>query len=329
MTHAPKIVAIGGGHGLASLLRGLKQHTTNITAIVTVADDGGSSGKLRRELGTLPPGDFRMCISALANDESLVTQLFQYRFGAGSGLSGHSFGNLFIVAMKELTGSFERAVLESSKVLASAGRILPSTLTDVTLCAEFSDGAGAAKGESSIGKIGAPIERVWLEPNSPPAFPEAVRAILDADIVVLGPGSLYTSVLPNLLVPDITQALRHSNAPCVYVCNVATEVGETDNFGMWDFVTALEQHIGRGIIDAVIANNKSTDAVELPSGVRLIYAESDPRVSNGTSPMVIAADVVDELLPWRHDSQKLANTLLKNTQSFSDKNTLTAILGTS
>jgi uncharacterized cofD-like protein len=316
----PKIVAIGGGHGLSALLSGLKRYTTNLTAIVTVADDGGSSGRLRRELGVLPPGDFRMCIAALADDENLVTQLFQYRFGSGSGLSGHSFGNLFIAAMAELTGSFEKAVLESSKVMAIKGRIIPSTLQDVMLCAELRElkpqaeqVANAAnitpvRGESSIGKTGYPIERVWLEPNDPQAYPEAVRAILDADLVVIGPGSLFTSVMPNLLVPGILQALRQTSATRVYVANVATERGETDKFTLSDHVTALERHIGRGMVDVVIANNFINSSFMPPEGVDMVLPESTLHKSIAR---VVQADVADGEHPWRHDPPKLADAVLK------------------
>ena len=315
----PRIVAIGGGHGLSALLRGLKNYTTNITAIVTVADDGGSSGRLRRELGVLPPGDFRMCIAALADDESLVTQLFQYRFGSGVGLSGHSFGNLFIAALAELTGSFERAVVESGKVMAIKGRIVPSTLQDVTLCAELVElkradmeaGAEAShtsvRGESSIGKTGYPIERVWLEPNDPPAFPDAVKAILDADLVVMGPGSLFTSVMPNLLVPGIMQALRQTSAQRVYVANVATERGETDKFTLSDHVKALEAHIGRGIVDLVIANNHLSPDFRPPTGVDMVNPEA---VLPNSVTRVVLADVTDNEHPWRHDPQKLAAAVM-------------------
>ena len=315
----PKIVAIGGGHGLSALLRGLKQYTTNITAIVTVADDGGSSGRLRRELGVLPPGDFRMCIAALADDESLVTQLFQYRFGSGNGLSGHSFGNLFIAAMAELTGSFERAVVESSKVMAIKGRIVPSTLQDVTLCAELRElspqesgenpenNRGAVRGESSIGKTGYPIERVWLEPHDSQAYPDAVRAILDADLIVMGPGSLFTSVMPNLLVSGITQAIKQSSARCIYVANVATERGETDQFTLSDHITALERHIGRGIIDVVIANNRISSDFKPPSGVDMVLPEE---TLQGSSVRVVQADVADNEHPWRHDPIKLAKAVM-------------------
>jgi len=319
-SQGPYVVAIGGGHGLAALLRGLKRHTANITAIVTVADDGGSSGRLRREFGVLPPGDFRMCISALADDESLVSQLMQYRFGNGNGLSGHSFGNLFITAMAELTGSFEKAILESSRVVASQGRIVPSTLANVTLCAEYKVAAdlpvmagpmpspAPVRGESSIGKRGLPIERVWLEPGDPPAYPEAVKAILEADLVVLGPGSLFTSVMPNLLVPEIVQALRETRARCIYVCNVATERGETDRFTMSDHVRALEQHIGPGILDVVLANDHVNPCFRAPEGVDIVFAE--PAVA-GSPVVVVSANLADDAEPWRHDSDKLAAALVK------------------
>jgi uncharacterized cofD-like protein len=306
-SNGSRIVAIGGGHGLAALLRGIKNHTNNITAIVTVADDGGSSGRLRQEMGILPPGDFRMCISALANEESLVTQLMQYRFAGANGLSGHAFGNLFIAAMAQVTGSFEKALLESSKVVASKGRILPSTLRDVVLCAEHKNAVAQSRGESSIGKLGLPIERVWLEPHDPPAFPDAVKAILEADIVVLGPGSLFTSVMPNLLVKGVVDALRQTSAPVVYVCNVATERGETDRFTLDDHVDALERHIGRGVIDIVIANNAADKNFRPPTGVDIIQPVEKLSQS---SARLVTRDVVDADEPWRHDSAKLAQVVL-------------------
>src|SRR5215212_3530685 len=237
----PKIVTIGGGTGLSTMLRGLKRYSANITAIVTVADDGGSSGRLRRDLGVLPPGDFRNCIVALAEAEPLMDQLFQYRFREGSDLEGHSFGNLFIVAMSGITGNFEEAIREASRVLAVRGQILPSTLANVTLFAELSDEA-LVEGESKISEATIPIKRVYLQPERPAAYPEAVRAILEADLVVIGPGSLYTSILPNLLVDGIAKALMATDAFTVYVCNVATQPGETDGFRMGDHVKTLLSH---------------------------------------------------------------------------------------
>ncbi|MGE5619793.1 MAG: gluconeogenesis factor YvcK family protein [Sphingomonadaceae bacterium] len=303
----PKIVAIGGGTGLSTLLRGLKEYTTNITAIVTVADDGGSSGRLRRELGVLPPGDFRNCIVALADAEPLMTKLFQYRFSEGSGLDGHSFGNLFIVAMSGITGNFERAIRESSRVLAVRGQILPSTLENVTLCAELLDEA-RVEGESNISKSSEPIKRVYLQPEHPAAYPEAIRAILDADLVVIGPGSLYTSVLPNLLVEDLARALISSKALKVYVCNVATQRGETDNFMVQDHVRALLHHLPENPLHFVLANDKL--GAELPAHWRVSQVAF---VGEGSidGAEVVQADVIDPQNPLRHDSKKLAQALMR------------------
>lgn len=305
-SNGPRIVAIGGGHGLAALLSGIKLHTANITAIVTVADDGGSSGRLRRDLGMLPPGDFRMCISALADNEALVTQLMQYRFSGGDGLAGHSFGNLFIAALAQITGSFEKAIVESSRVLSSQGRIVPSTLSDVVLCAEFRGAAVQARGESSIGKQGLPIERVWLEPHDPPAFPDAVKAVLDADLIVIGPGSLWTSLMPNLLVRGLVDALAQTTAPIVYVANITTERGETDHFSLHDHIDAIERHIGRGIVDHMLVNNRVVTDFTLPSGVEII----DSRASISSRVNILNADLVSDATPWRHNSAKLAAAVI-------------------
>jgi len=222
LRRGPKIVAIGGGTGLSHLLRGLKQYTGNLIAIVTVADDGGSSGRLRRELGILPPGDVRNCIAALADAEPLMTKLFQYRFGDGSDLAGHSFGNLFIVAMSGVLGNFEEAIKQTSRVLAVRGQIVPSTLVDVTLEAKTED-EQTIQGEVNISESTSRIKEVCLQPPNPQACPEAIRAILDADMIVVGPGSLLTSVLPNLLVDGIRRAIKASSALKLYVCNVATQ----------------------------------------------------------------------------------------------------------
>ncbi len=305
----PKIVALGGGTGLSTLLRGLKEHTNKLTAIVTVADDGGSSGRLRRDLGVLPPGDFRQCIAALADSEPLMTQLFQYRFGEGAGLDGHSFGNLFIAAMAGITGNFERALLESSRVLAVRGQILPSTLQNVTLCADMREPAGVARvaGESEITHQGKPIERVYLEPEHVPAYPGAVRAILDADLIIAGPGSLYTSVLPNLLVEDIQRALRASSALKVYICNVATQPGETDEFTVQDHVDALVQHIGDDIFTHVIANDNWRVGFPENAKSKMVH----PRDKEIPSFDLTLTDLADEAKPWRHDPGKLANVILK------------------
>ena len=305
----PKIVAIGGGHGLSVLLRGLKRYTSKVTAIVTVADDGGSSGRLRRELGVLPPGDIRNCIAALADDEALMTQLFQYRFGNGKGLDGHSFGNLFISAMAEVTGSFDRAIVESGRVLAVQGRVLPSTLCNVTLTADLRAepvGVSRVAGESSITEACGAIERVYLEPNDVPAYPGAVRALLEADLIVAGPGSLCTSVLPNLLVQDVARAVTASRARKVYVCNVATQRGETDGYNTVDHVTMLETHLGAGFFPVVLANDNLDVDFDAPPGVDLVPVAFPP----GAAYRVITRDLVDRARPWRHDSDKLARALL-------------------
>ncbi|MGH2412753.1 MAG: gluconeogenesis factor YvcK family protein, partial [Microcystaceae cyanobacterium] len=224
LNRGPKIVAIGGGTGLSTLLRGLKQYSANITAIVTVADDGGSSGRLRREIGVLPPGDIRNCVAALADEEKLLTELFQYRFQAGDGLVGHSFGNLFLTAMSEITGDLERAIAASSKVLAVRGRVLPATLSDVRLWAELSDGR-LIEGESNITEAGGQIRKFGCLPANPPALPAAIKAIEDADYIIIGPGSLYTSVIPNLLVPEIREAIAIDKFPRKYVYNKMTQPG--------------------------------------------------------------------------------------------------------
>ena len=232
----PKILAIGGGTGLSVLLRGLKEYTSNITAVVTVTDDGGSSGRLRGEMGILPPGDLRNCVLALADTEPLLEELFQHRFQKGSDLEGHSFGNLFIAAMTEMMG-FKRAILEFSKVLAIRGTVLPVTLEHVFLKARFTDGT-EAEGETSIVKEGKTIKRLSLFPSSCKPLPEVISAIKEADAIILGPGSLYTSVLPNLLVPGVKEAIKESSALCIYVCNIMTQAGETQGFSVsatWKF----------------------------------------------------------------------------------------------
>lgn len=303
----PHVVAIGGGTGLSNLLRGLKAYTANITAIVTVADDGGSSGRLRRDLGVLPPGDIRNCLAALANDEALMTQLFQYRFAEGAGLNGHSFGNLFISAMAGVTGSFERAVLESGHVLAVQGRIIPSTLEDVTLCADLREDQGAdrghlrrVEGESVIPTSGCPIERVFLRPDRVHAYPAAVRAILDADLIVAGPGSLFTSILPNLLVEEIPQAIRSSRGVKVFVCNVANQAGETDGFRVDDYVAALRRHVGCDLFPIVLANSGTSDfAVAVRVG---------PNQARDYE--LVVRDLVDRKRPTQHHPGMLASSLM-------------------
>ncbi len=310
LKRGPKIVAIGGGTGLATLLRGLKTYTGNLTAIVTVADDGGSSGVLRRELGVLPPGDVRNCIAALADAEPLVTSLFQYRFSDGSGLAGHSFGNLFIVAMSGVVGNFEEGIRQTSRVLAVRGQIIPSTLANVTLCAKTDDHR-TIKGESLIGTANGEgesrIKEVFLQPHSPPAHPEAVRAILDADLVLLGPGSLYTSVLPNLLVDGVKRSIMATAAPKVYICNVATQHGETDGFDVADHLRTIEDHVGKGVINYVLANDNIPASI--PKAPQSEAVKLDGTVNNGIR--LVQADVISEENRYHHDSERLAQAVMR------------------
>lgn len=304
LERGPRIVAIGGGTGLSVLLSGLKAYTDNITAIVTVADDGGSSGRLRRELGVMPPGDFRNCLVALSNDEGLVTELFQYRFNQGNGLEGHSFGNLFIAAMTGVTGSFEQALLESSKVLAVHGRIIPSTWSHLDLNARLSDGTHVS-GESNIAMQGGAIAEVHIEPSDIQANPEAIKAITQADLILVGPGSLYTSIMPNLLVPGIMEALQASSVQTIYLCNVATEQGETDGFTTSDHVRALQHHTFATIANCVIANDNMTET-RVPANIHMVPPprEEIPDVR------VITADLIDPEHPLRHNSDRLARAVI-------------------
>jgi uncharacterized cofD-like protein len=307
LRRGPRIVAIGGGTGLSTLLRGIKAYSGNITAIVTVGDDGGSSGRLRKEYGVLPPGDFRQCIVALAEAEPLMTRLFQYRFGKGSDLEGHSFGNLFITAMTGITGNFEKALRESSRVLAVSGQILPSTLADVTLCAEFE--GQTVDGESAIPKAGLPIKRLFIKPDDVPAHPEALRAILQADMIIAGPGSLFTSVLPNLLVPDVVQAIKASGALRVYVCNNCTQRGETDGFSVEEHLKVLAEHVGGNVFDYVLANDNYTPAPSLPGSVQMVRLSDGSYDHRGCE--IVCGDWVDVSQPWRHDPAKLSQGLIR------------------
>jgi len=302
----PRIVVLGGGHGLASLLRGLKEYTHNLTAIVTVSDDGGSSGELRKNVGILPPGDLRNCLAALSNNEDLLTQVFQYRFAAGTGLEGHSLGNLFITALRDITGSFEEAVAESGRVLAVYGQVLPSTLTDVRLLADLMTGDGTIKhvsGETQIRETEGAIQRLWLDPANTLAFPPAISAVLSADLIVIGPGSLYTSLLPNLLVRDLAEAVRASQALKFFICNVATERGETDHFNCLDHIRTVEKHVGEGLFDMVICNNYFDGSL----GQDVDWVRMDMDLLQHSA--VYCANLVDHQYPWRHDSKRLAKTI--------------------
>lgn len=311
----PRIVAIGGGTGLSNLLRGLKLYSANITAIVTVADDGGSSGRLRREIGVLPPGDIRNCLAALADEEKLLTELFQYRFQAGDGLIGHSFGNLFLTAMSEITGDLEKAIAASSQVLAIRGQVIPSTLTDVHLWAELEDGR-RIDGESRITKAHGKIIKIGCTPANPPALPAAIAAIEEADLIIIGPGSLYTSVIPNLLVPEIAEAIAKSPVPKIYVCNIMTEPGETDGFTVSNHIRAIDEACGRALFDAVMVQQT------VPSAQSLIryaqegsgFVELDREAVKELGRRVITKNIMIEnerTGSVRHDSDRLARELVR------------------
>jgi uncharacterized cofD-like protein len=305
-SRGPRIVAVGGGTGMSTLLRGLKEYTANLAAIVTVADDGGSSGRLREEYRILPPGDFRQCLVALADAEPLVKQLFNHRFQNGS-LDGHSFGNLFIMAMAEVTGNFEHALRESGRVLAVRGEIIPSTLHDVTLVASVN--GAMIEGESKIPMQNGPISRVFLRPDEAELNPEAALAIMNSELIVIGPGSLYTSILPNLLVPGMVRAIKESPALKVFVCNVAEQPGETDNYNVSDYLRVLHEHTGEDLFDFAIVNSNLS---HLPTGgqSQVLF---DLQEVQRDFPQIrfIAADVVNVRIPSHHDPHKLARMVMK------------------
>jgi uncharacterized cofD-like protein len=310
-------VAIGGGTGLSALLRGLKAHVGSVrlrelAGVVTVADDGGSSGRLRREFGVLPPGDIRNCIAALADDEDLLTRLFQYRFPNGGGLLGHSFGNLFLTALTGITGDFHQAILTAESVLSVRGKIYPATLTDVRLRGRGVSGR-VYEGESAVGLSGEELAAVELDPPAPPAFPQAVAALEKADLILLGPGSLYTSILPNLLIPGIRQAVAKARARVVLLLNLMTQPGETDGMKGIDHLQALVRHVGTRVIDAVLCNSTA-----IPEPLLAHYAEDgsepvtvDRAAFESAGVEVIEADLlaVDRDL-IRHDPEKLARVVL-------------------
>lgn len=311
----PKIVSIGGGTGLSSMLRGLKAYSSNITAIVTVADDGGGSGVLRQDLGMLPPGDIRNCIMALANTEPIMEKLLQYRFQEGM-LKGQSFGNLFLAAMDGISSNFEEAVRKMSDVLAVTGRVLPVTLEDVWLYAELEDGHVIC-GESSIGKHNTfhpgRIKKVFLQPENVTPLQEALDAINEADLIVLGPGSLYTSIIPNLLVEGMCDALKNSKARKVYACNIMTQPGETDGYSLYDHISEIEKHSFKGIIDICIANNshipEELSKKYMDDGAEPVKLDLDK--TGKTEIEVISGDFISIRNNYlRHDSAKLARAVV-------------------
>jgi len=311
LRRGPKIVVIGGGTGLSTLLRGLKNYTMNLTAIVTVADDGGSSGRLRNEMGILPPGDIRNCLVALSDTENIMEKLFSYRFDTGT-LKGHSLGNLFLAGMADTFGDFQKGIENVSKVFALRGSVYPSALEQVVLSAELVDGT-FVKGETQVRDTTGRIKRVYLEPEDCKAPPEALKALEEADLVVLGPGSLYTSVLPNLLVKDIREKLKELDVPCIYVCNIMTEPGETDEFDVVDHLQALIDHIGAGIVDVVVANKQ-----EISKELLERYAQEGSYPVRGNAASVewlgvkyVEEDLLQEGETIRHDPDRLARILLR------------------
>jgi uncharacterized cofD-like protein len=316
LSKGPRVVAVGGGTGLSTLLRGIKHHTGNISAIVTVADDGGSSGRLREEFRILPPGDFRQCLTALAETEPLMTKLFSHRFSGEGTLGGHSFGNLFIMAMAEITGDFEHALRESGRVLAVRGQIIPSTLRDVVLCAR--SGSEVRVGESRIPEGAGRIDRVFLQPENPPINPEAEAAILDAELIIIGPGSLYTSILPNLLVDGMVSALRATPAVKVYVCNVAGQPGETSGFSVAEHLDAIDAHIGGNVFDYIVVNNNQVPdlpASAAAAGINRVTFDSDRDRVGRRDVQWILADVVSEKISTHHDPTKLAAAIMAGAWS--------------
>ena len=315
LNRGTKIVVVGGGTGLSTLLRGLKEYSSNITAIVTVADDGGSSGRLREELGVLPPGDIRNCISALADEEELLTELFQYRFEAGTGLAGHSFGNLFLTVMSEITGDLEQAVMASSKVLAISGKVLPATLSDVSLWAEMDDGR-LIEGESNIPQAGGKIKNIGCMPANPPALPAAVKAIKEAEYIIIGPGSLYTSIIPNLLVPGIRDAIAKADVPRIYICNIMTQPGETEGYSVADHIREIDRISKKKLFDAVLVHRKPPTPLSLKK-----YAlenshpvDLDRQEIAKLNRRIVMANVMEEDMvrgKVRHSSSQLARVLLR------------------
>jgi uncharacterized cofD-like protein len=319
LNRGPSIVAIGGGTGLSTLLSGLKRYSSNITAIVTVADDGGSSGVLRREFGIAPPGDIRNCLAALAREEPLLTRLFQYRFKTGSGLEGHSFGNLFLTALTAITGSLESAITASSRVLAVQGQVVPATNADVRLWAELENGE-RIEGESRIGHAPSPIVRLGCTPERPPALPRALEAIAHADLIVLGPGSLYTSLLPNLLVPELVSAIRRSKAPRLYVCNLMTQPGETDGLDVTGHLRAIEAQlaslgINERLFDAVLAQDELENSPLVQNyrqrGADPVLCDVRGLTAQGYEVMLAPLQGTRPSATLRHDSRAVAQAVMR------------------
>jgi uncharacterized cofD-like protein len=321
-----RVVALGGGTGLSALLRGLKDHVmrqrdqratrerpiADLAAIVTVTDDGGSSGRLRRENRMLPPGDIRNCMVALSKDEALMGRLFQYRFHLGRGLRGHNFGNLFLAALTHVTGDFAEAVRVSSKVLAIRGRIFPSTLSNIHLVATLANGE-RVRGETNISKSQVPIRKIELSSRRVHPLPEAVEALEQADLILMGPGSLYTSVIPNLLIPEIAKAIARSKAPRVYIANLMTQPGETTDYTLSDHLGAIQSHLGKRMIDWVVANRQAVSPVVAKryqfQGAEPVFVDAEKLAKGRTR--IILDDLLEEHGVIRHNSQRLAPLLVE------------------
>ena len=319
LNRGPNIVAIGGGTGLSTLLSGLKRYSSHITAVVTVADDGGSSGVLRRELGVLPPGDIRNCLAALSTEEPLLTRLFQYRFSAGGGLEGHSFGNLFLSALTAITGNLETAITASSRVLAVQGQVVPATNVDVRLWAELENGQ-RIEGESNIGHAPSPIVRLGCVPSRPPALPRALEAIANADLIVLGPGSLYTSLLPNLLVPELVSAIQRSRAPRLYICNLMTQPGETDVLDVRGHLRAIEAQLAslglsQRLFSAVLAQDDLANSALIKfyqaRGAEPVLCDAKGLRKDGYDVTQAPLQGARPTSTLRHDSRSLALAVMR------------------
>lgn len=311
LERGPRIVAIGGGSGLSVLLHGLKEFTSNITAVVTVADDGGSSGRLRSQFNIPPPGDIRNCLVALADAEPMMSDLFQFRFQESGEFEGHNFGNLFILAMLKVTGDFEKAIKESSKILAIRGRVVPSTLKRVSLVAEHKDGT-QTEGESNISKVTSAIERLYLKPEGCSATEDALEAIANAEAIVVGPGSLYTSVLPNLLIEDLAAAMAGAHAPKIYICNVMTQCHETDHFTAFDHVNTIVEHTRPDILSHVVVNTG-----QIPQSLIKKYADEEACPVNtdvarirGLGYHVVESNIVSCADMVRHNPRRLTKIIV-------------------
>ena len=307
----PNVTVVGGGHGLSVLLRGIKEATSNVTAVVTVADDGGSSGRLREEFGIIPPGDLRNCLVALADTEPLMEKLFQYRFKGKSELAGHSFGNLFIAAMNEVTGDMEQALQESSKVLAVKGQVLPASKDHVRLDAIMEDGT-VVEGESQIPEVHKKIHRVRLFPEHVQPVQSALDALKNADAIILGPGSLYTSIMPNLLVDWVAEAIRKSKAVKIYICNVMSQPGETDGYTASMHAKAIIDHGGKGIIDYMLVNDSpiSPEMQDYYAKKGAYPVEVDEAAINALGVGFVKADIINEQELIRHDPDKLSKAVM-------------------